>query len=90
MEGVENTESSKVWGQEEHWHYVVAYPPIPRGFIKEEPKSDDDQDESNEEGQLVVAYPPLPQVDIKDELETGEGCDGFISGREQVISVPLT
>lgn len=83
MAGVENTGSNAVVDQEDHnQHTGIAYPPLPSGVtIKEEPLSDDDQDERYEKRQPLMAYPPLPQVDIKEELETGEG--------RQVLSLSL-
>ncbi len=87
MTGLVNIESNAVVGYEEHQHYVVLYPPLSRGVIKEEPKSDEDQDEGR---QYLIAYPPLPQVDIKEEVEIGEGHDEIIADGEQVGSLSQT
>ena len=83
MAGVENTEPNMTFGQEEQKKYPVAYPPIPRCVIKEEPQSND-EDEDNEEMKHLMAYPPLPQVDIKEEWEIGKARDEFVSDGEQV------
>ena len=86
MVGIENTESHTVVGKEEQQQYPVAYHPIPRFVIKEEPQSDEDQDECNEEMQHFMAYHPLPHDEIKEEIETGEDRNAFISG-ELVIEL---
>ena len=89
MAGVENTEPNMTFGQEEQKKYPVAYPPIPRCVIKEEPQSND-EDEDYEEMKHLMAYPPLPQLHVKEEMETGEDRDDFFSAGEQVTSVFLT
>jgi len=86
MAGVENIDINSVVGnKEEHQQYPVAYQPIPRCAIKEEPKSDEDQDERFETMQHLKAYPPLPHGEIKQESEIGEDVEEFISNGEQVI-----
>lgn len=85
MAGVEDTEFYTAVSQEEQQqHPFIAYRPLPRGDFKEEPLSEEDQDESNEEMQHLIAYRPLPHGKIKEELEVTEERDEFISNEEQV------
>ena len=49
-----------------HREYLVAYLPIPKGIVKEEPASEEDAEEC-----VLIAYSPLPHSDIKEELEVG-------------------
>lgn len=90
MAGVENTEIYTAVGHEEHQQYPVAYQPLPRCVIKEEPQSDEDEDERSEKNQHLKAYPPLPHGDIKEESDILDGHDEFISNEEQVIRLSQT
>ncbi len=90
MAGVENIEINTAMGPEDHQQYPVAYHPIPRCVIKEEPKSDEDQDERFETMQHLKAYPPLPHGEVKEESELEEDRDEIISSGEQVIRLSQT
>ena len=46
---------------------LCAYPPLPRGAIKEEPLEEKEGDE--EPQQVIVAYPPITRGRIKEELQ---------------------
>ena len=85
MVGIEKTESHTVVGKEEQQQYPVAYHPIPRCVIKEEPQSDEDQDERFETMQHLKAYPPLPHGEIKEELEIGEDRDELFKNSTFVL-----
>ena len=53
--------------------YQVAYLPIPKAFIKEEPQLEQDQEEEYDQlGKELMAYPPLPHGFIKEELQSGD------------------
>jgi len=45
---------------------LIAYPPIPKCFIKEEPRDDDDHSEESQ----IIAYPPISRsaMAIKEEV----------------------
>ena len=45
----------------------VAYPPLPRAAIKEEPLEEMEGDEQPQ--QVIIAYPPIARGRIKDELQ---------------------
>jgi len=47
---------------------LVAYPPIPRGAIKEEPLEEKEGDEQPQ--QVIIAYPPIARGRIKQELHS--------------------
>ena len=50
--------------------YPIAYPPIARGFIKEEQPFGDEQEECDQQDPQLVAYSPIPKgTIIKEELE---------------------
>lgn len=49
--------------------YLVAYPPIPRGLVKEEPPFGDDQEECNGQAQQLMASSPTSNGTINQELE---------------------
>lgn len=63
--------------------YPAAYPSIPSATIKEEPESEEDQDEHEEESKHLVTYHPLPHNDIKEELEE-ESCTQVANEKESV------
>jgi len=45
---------------------IIAYPPIPRGAIKEETL---EEKESDEQPKQVIAYPPVLRGRIKEESD---------------------
>ena len=45
---------------------IIAYPPIPRGAIKEELL---EEKECEEQAKQVIAYPPIPRRRIKEESD---------------------
>jgi len=47
---------------------LVAYPPIPRGAIKEEPLEEKEDDEQLIQ-QVIIAYPPIARGRMKEELQ---------------------
>jgi len=47
---------------------LVAYPPIPRGAIKEETVEEKEGDEQPQ--QVIIAYPPIARGRIKQELHS--------------------
>jgi len=49
--------------------YLVAYPPIPRGAVKEEVLFGDAQEESNGQAQQLMASSPTSNGTINQELE---------------------
>jgi len=44
---------------------IIAYPPIQRGVIKEEPFEGKDEEQAKQ----VIAYPPIPIGRIKEESD---------------------
>ncbi len=60
----------------EHGEHRVAYSPIPKGIIKKEPTSDEEDNTDCE----LIAYSRLPSAAIKGESECGDGHDGFNYG----------
>ena len=79
MSRVGGIESSTATSQEivEHWQYQVAYYPLPRGLIKQEPPMD--QEECKEQTPQLKAYSPLPRAVIKEESEYGDSHDESIT-----------
>jgi len=57
--------------EEKNREYPVAYGPISKGIIKEEPK--DDREEFGEQSEQLLAYPPLPHGVIKKEPQLEDG-----------------
>lgn len=72
-----------IFGQENAGtrEYVIAYHPIPKGIIKEEPTSEEDGDECQ-----LIAYSSLSPDVIKEESELGNDSDDISSTEVQVIS----
>ena len=57
----------------------LAYPPIPRGVIKEEPL---EEKECGEQAKQVIAYPPIPRERVKEE--SVDNCEDFTLEEHQV------
>lgn len=85
MAVVNNTQCDTGMSQENEdgREYPASYPPIPRAIIKEEPQSEEDQDEPDEIRQYVVAYHLLPRIDIKEEVE--EECNTLMTYERESI-----
>jgi len=49
--------------------YLAAYPPLPRGLVKEEPPFGDAQEECNGQAQQLMASSPTSNETINGELE---------------------
>ena len=60
---------------------LVAYPPIPRAVIKQEPL---EEQESEEQAKQLIAYPPIPRRRIKEESQTADNQDEFNPEERQV------
>lgn len=57
--------------EQENRQYPVAYPPIPKGVVKqEEPNFEEGKEEYDGQGQQLMAYPPLPHGVVKYEEES--------------------
>lgn len=66
--------------QQQREGYPVAYPPVPKCIIKEEPEeatTGKDQDECSEHRKGMTAYYPLPHGAIKEESSSGEVNSGI-------------
>ena len=48
---------------------LVAYPPISRGMIKQEPL---EEQECEEQAKQLIAYPPIPRRRIKEESQPSD------------------
>lgn len=77
---------------EHNWDYPVAYAPIPKGTIKDEPEEDPNLEGIQEEcGKLdnepLTAYPPLPHGVIKVELQLAD--DGHYMQSTSGVQVNL-
>lgn len=61
------------YDQQDRNENLVSYLPIPKGFIKKEPRDEDDHSEERQ----IVAYPPIPRsaMAIKEELTDHEEID---------------
>ena len=60
---------------------LVAYPPISRGMIKQEPL---EEQECEEQAKQLIAYPPIPRRRIKEESQTADNQDEFNLEEDQV------
>ena len=60
---------------------LVAYPPIPRGAIKEEIFEEEGCDE---QAKQVIAYKPIPRGENKEETLSGDNQDEFDVEEQQV------
>lgn len=63
--------------QENRVYPLLAYSPLPAGFIKEElvEPSYEDEEESNQHRDQLQAYPPVPHSVIKEEFQSENGHD---------------
>jgi len=63
---------------------LVAYPPLPRVAIKEEPLEEKEGDE--EPQQVIIAYPPIARGRMKEELQQSDvNQDEFNVDEHQVL-----
>ncbi len=62
---------------------VIAYPPIPKCVIKEEPRDEDD----NAEVIQIIAYPPIPRSALAIKEELTDEHDDVALGIHQVIKL---
>ena len=58
---------------------VIAYPPIPKRFIKEEPR------DNNAKETQIIAYPPIPRSDLSIKEEVTDENDDVDREIDQVI-----
>ena len=60
---------------------LVAYHPIPRAVIKQEPL---EVQECDEQAQILIAYPPIPRRRIKEESQPADNQNEFNLEEHQV------
>jgi len=61
---------------------LIAYPPIPRGAIKEETV---EEKEGNEQPKQVIACPPIARGRIKEEFQSDVNQDELNVDEHQVL-----
>jgi len=64
---------------------LIAYPPVPRGVIKNEPLEEKEGDEQPQ--QVIIAYPPIARGRIKEETQSDANQDGLNVDEQQVLSL---